>query len=273
MVRNGEPWELGEPEMNERGQPVIHDIASKLGCIRPSPDLPFAFPEEEDDFLKLQATMQAKSDLTSEETGSRKPSTDDSSSSPSLDRADRASSTESDHSTMSKEYNQKLLSQRRNAAAKSTMARKSMPASILTNLSDLSRPTHDGETSWRSRTSIDTSHSFPSPAYTDYQTGSPMTASPFSWSGTDDFLSEHHILGYSAQMMQQQQQQMPRPSPLAHNFSMSQDNHKLTADDALPGVFGDGTVRPNMLYCNTGNTSDYDAMDLTSSDLYGGQIF
>ena len=33
MVRNSQRWELGEPELNDRGLPVIHSIASKLGCI------------------------------------------------------------------------------------------------------------------------------------------------------------------------------------------------------------------------------------------------
>jgi hypothetical protein len=90
MVRNNESWELGDPEMNDRGQPVIHDIASKLGCIRPSPDLPYAFPEGADDFAELQAQLQsARSELGSEDTGSRKPS-EDSPSFTALDRTDRA---------------------------------------------------------------------------------------------------------------------------------------------------------------------------------------
>ena len=59
MIRNNESWDLGEPELNDRGQPVIHDIASKLGCIRPSPDLPVAFPEGAEDFAELQAQLQA----------------------------------------------------------------------------------------------------------------------------------------------------------------------------------------------------------------------
>ncbi|KAH6883530.1 hypothetical protein B0T10DRAFT_540127 [Thelonectria olida] len=39
MVLNNQPWELGEPELNDRGQPVIHNIAQKLGCIRPNSDI------------------------------------------------------------------------------------------------------------------------------------------------------------------------------------------------------------------------------------------
>ncbi|KAK6857755.1 Fluconazole resistance protein 1 [Apiospora arundinis] len=34
MARNSQQWDLGEPEVGDRDQPVIHDIATKLGCIR-----------------------------------------------------------------------------------------------------------------------------------------------------------------------------------------------------------------------------------------------
>ncbi|UKZ52880.1 hypothetical protein TrVGV298_006667 [Trichoderma virens] len=51
MVRNSQVWELGEPDLNDRGLPVIHDIAQKLGYIREISDinLPtyFVFPEDE----------------------------------------------------------------------------------------------------------------------------------------------------------------------------------------------------------------------------------
>ncbi|PSS12304.1 hypothetical protein M430DRAFT_73268, partial [Amorphotheca resinae ATCC 22711] len=98
MIRNNETWDLGEPEMNDRGQPVIHDIASKLGCIRHSPDLPYAFPEGAEDFAELQAKLQAaRSDLGAEDAANRKQS-ESSHSSPSLTRTERASSTESNHS-------------------------------------------------------------------------------------------------------------------------------------------------------------------------------
>jgi len=39
MVRNQQKWEYGEPKLNDRSQPVIQDIASKLGCIHPLQDL------------------------------------------------------------------------------------------------------------------------------------------------------------------------------------------------------------------------------------------
>ncbi|EPE05543.1 c6 zinc finger domain containing protein [Ophiostoma piceae UAMH 11346] len=62
MVQSGQSWTLGEPELNERGQPVIHSIASKLGCIRPNndPDLPFGssiFPESDKDLNDLQSQL------------------------------------------------------------------------------------------------------------------------------------------------------------------------------------------------------------------------
>ncbi|KAJ3578461.1 hypothetical protein NPX13_g2100 [Xylaria arbuscula] len=48
MVRNQQAWELGEPEFNEKGQPIIHDIVVRLGCS-PKANI----PEDEDDLKKL----------------------------------------------------------------------------------------------------------------------------------------------------------------------------------------------------------------------------
>jgi hypothetical protein len=62
MVRNGEPWELGEPELNDRGQPVIHNVAAKLGCLRPNTDLDLPihsiFPEDEAGMAELARQLQ-----------------------------------------------------------------------------------------------------------------------------------------------------------------------------------------------------------------------
>ncbi|KAL2019573.1 hypothetical protein VTK56DRAFT_9470 [Thermocarpiscus australiensis] len=62
MVRNQEPWELGEPELNDRGQPVIHNIASKLGCIRPNSDMDLpvhsVFPEDEAGLAELARQLE-----------------------------------------------------------------------------------------------------------------------------------------------------------------------------------------------------------------------
>ena len=64
MVRSGQPWELGEPELNDRGQPVIHDIATRLGTIRPNSDVDLpvhsVFPEDEADLADLAAQLEAQ---------------------------------------------------------------------------------------------------------------------------------------------------------------------------------------------------------------------
>jgi len=44
MLRNGEPWELDEPELNNHGMPIIHDVARILGCIRGPQDDVWSWP-------------------------------------------------------------------------------------------------------------------------------------------------------------------------------------------------------------------------------------
>jgi hypothetical protein len=44
MLRNGETWELDEPELNGHGMPIIHDVARVLGCIRGPPDDVWLWP-------------------------------------------------------------------------------------------------------------------------------------------------------------------------------------------------------------------------------------
>lgn len=62
MVRNGQQWDLGEPELNDRGQPVIHNIAQKLGCIRPNSDIDLpvhsVFPEDEAGMVELARQLE-----------------------------------------------------------------------------------------------------------------------------------------------------------------------------------------------------------------------
>lgn len=57
MIRNGQSWELAEPELNDRGLPIIHDIAEKLGSVRRSPNLSYTFPEGTKDLAILQAGL------------------------------------------------------------------------------------------------------------------------------------------------------------------------------------------------------------------------
>lgn len=257
--------------MNDRGQPVIHDIASKLGCIRPSPDLPYAFPEGENDFAELQAQLQmARSEMGSEDMGSRKECS--SVGSPAPDRTDRASSSESEHSI----YNQTFSSpQRRVPASRSTLPPVNTNSIVNPSPRNVVRkPASFDEVSYNGRTSFDTVSSMPSPVYTDLQNDSPMfrNASPFSsWSGGDDFLAQPHALDITSHYMKQSQTQyggngMPRHSPLAGQL-LPMDGDVLKAMQLNDGLnFADGTIRPGMLDCNTG----YDISDQMDSIIYGG---
>ncbi|KAG7293974.1 hypothetical protein NEMBOFW57_004035 [Staphylotrichum longicolle] len=62
MLRNDETWEFGEPELNDRGEPVVHNVASKLGCLRPNSDLDLPthsiFPEDEAGMAELARQLQ-----------------------------------------------------------------------------------------------------------------------------------------------------------------------------------------------------------------------
>lgn len=269
MVRNNESWELGEPEMNDRGQPVIHDIASKLGCIRASPDLPYSFPEGESDFAELQAQLQhARSEMGAEDLGSRKGTS--SVGSPALDRTDRASSTESDHS----HYDQLFASSPRQPIPqiKNSPLATSRKPQMQSNLSR--RPASLDASSYDSRGSFDTASSVPSPVYTDFQTESPMfhNASPFAtWSNNDDFLGQPHALDLAAQYMRQTQPQYnginmsnlsplgPQTMPMAINPN---DMKAMAINDCMN--FSNGTIRPDML-----DGTGYDIADPMDAMIYG----
>lgn len=93
MVRNGQQWDLGEPDLNDRGQPVIHNIAQKLGCIRPNSDIDLpvhsVFPEDEQGLSDLASQLEAQQQQEDAATG-RNPAAET--------RFDRSSSSEADHS-------------------------------------------------------------------------------------------------------------------------------------------------------------------------------
>lgn len=265
MVRNNESWELGEPELNDRGQPVIHDIASKLGCIRPSPDLPFAFPEGESDFAELQAQLQqARSEMGSEDVGSGTHSV--STGSPQPDRHDRASSIESDHST----YNRMFTSPARSKVASKPRVAPVNTAVSNPALSNLSRNSSSfDEEPYSSRASFESASSMPSPVYTDFQTESPMFSNvgPFAtWSATDDFLGQPHPLDLTAHYIKQSHTQyngigMPRHSPLATSIVQG----PIVMNDGL--ILANGTIQPGMLDCSTG----YEISDSMDTIIYGAE--
>lgn len=102
MVRNNQSWELGEPELNDRGLPVIHNIAQKLGCIRPNSDIDLpvhsVFPEDEQDMADL--ARQLEEQQREQEPHKEVKDTDSSA----CNRTDRASSSEIDHSDFEQDY-------------------------------------------------------------------------------------------------------------------------------------------------------------------------
>ena len=118
MVRNNQSWELGEPELNDRGQPVIHDIAQKLGCIRPNSDIDLpvhsVFPEDERGMHELALQLeeqQRMEDAAAPSSGNDLSSSSmaistSSASSLDIDRSvfQRASSSELDHSDFEQDY-------------------------------------------------------------------------------------------------------------------------------------------------------------------------
>ncbi|KAH8588603.1 hypothetical protein B0O99DRAFT_727774 [Bisporella sp. PMI_857] len=262
MIRNNEPWELGEPEMNDRGQPVIHDIASKLGCIRPSPDLPYGFPEGAEDFAELQAQLQnAHSEIGSDDVHIK--TEESSSNSPDPARHERASSSESDHSDLAKGFDQ--WAQQQQQAPKASLVDMSNAKPTPLNISQ-DAPHMGSHSPYSSTTSFDTpaSASLPSPIFTEFHTGSPLIRndSPFNqWAASDEYLSTGHPLNLTANFMTQQQYQpIPTSLPfecsgLSRSFMHANILKSTQLSDGLN--FVDGTIRPMMLERNGG----YDGME------------
>ncbi|KAJ3548346.1 hypothetical protein NM208_g1049 [Fusarium decemcellulare] len=102
MVRNNQPWELGEPDLNDYGQPVIHTIAQKLDCIRLSSDIDLplhgVFPDHEAGMaeLALQLGEQQMEEVSQEEATEVDSSVSN--------RTERASPSELDHSSVESDY-------------------------------------------------------------------------------------------------------------------------------------------------------------------------
>lgn len=101
MVRNQQKWELGEPELNDRGQPIIHNIAAKLGCIRPNSDIDLpvhsVFPEDEAGLAELARQLEEQQHEREAQSGSKHDTDADA-------RTDCASSSELDHSDFEHDY-------------------------------------------------------------------------------------------------------------------------------------------------------------------------
>jgi hypothetical protein len=112
MVRSGQQWDLGEPELNDRGQPIIHNIATKLGCIRPNADADLpphsVFPEDEAGLTKLAAELEVQQQERDSQPSELKSETDST-----CNRTERASSSDLDHSDFEQDY-RKVLGNARN---------------------------------------------------------------------------------------------------------------------------------------------------------------
>lgn len=108
MVRNGQTWDLGEPELNDRGQPIIHNIATKLGCIRPNADADLpphsVFPEDEAGLNTLAQELEVQQKERESHAIEHKSETDST-----CNRTDRASSSDLDHSDFEQDYRKASL--------------------------------------------------------------------------------------------------------------------------------------------------------------------
>ncbi|KAG5759211.1 hypothetical protein H9Q72_012670 [Fusarium xylarioides] len=62
MVRNPQPWELAEPQLNEHGQPIAQHIAKLLGCVPPNSEIDLlvqsVFPEDEGSMEELYRELK-----------------------------------------------------------------------------------------------------------------------------------------------------------------------------------------------------------------------
>ncbi|KAF3344294.1 hypothetical protein VD0002_g5893 [Verticillium dahliae] len=110
MLRNQQQWDLGEPELNDRGQPVIHNIASKLGCIRPNSDIDLPvhsiFPEDEAGLAELARQLEEQQQKEHEMEKSVKVEMESRSS---CNLSDRSSSSELDHSDFEADYRKQVF--------------------------------------------------------------------------------------------------------------------------------------------------------------------
>lgn len=205
MLRNKDSWELAEPEMNNKGQLVIHDIASKLGCIRSSPELAHSFPERRSDFTALRARLRLAESEEWPETmdGNRRISSEGS---PTLEGSQRASSAESEHSQYQQFFSSSpqkpQYQQGQNTIPGSNHQPIENKLNKFTSKDMLGKSASVDTHSYDSRTTFDTLSSISSPVYTDVNANSLLFSSvlPFTaWSCDDDFLRQQHALDLVAQ--------------------------------------------------------------------------
>ncbi|EGU80033.1 hypothetical protein FOXB_09455 [Fusarium oxysporum f. sp. conglutinans Fo5176] len=108
-VRNNQSWDLGEPELDHYGQPVIHSIVEKLGCIHPNNEIDLSeyslFPEDE---AGMDESAQQLKDQQIEHKPRKEPMEDESSST--WNRTERASPSKLYHSNAEHDYQEAAFS-------------------------------------------------------------------------------------------------------------------------------------------------------------------
>lgn len=266
MLRRGEEWTYGEPELNDRGLPVIHNIAEKLGCIRQAPDVDYKFPEGEEDFLELQHRLQTSASIE-DSLDSVKSETHDSEHT--LKRTERASSSDSEHSaesTGSHSQGQHTEQISPPQIKQETPNLKSYTQPQLPQIQIPQRlPTDFGCTQVPS-----TQQPSPRSAFTSDSYGPESPFTNFGY-GCDDFLGPVPPLEVTAQYLNARQQQRSTPQhPKPERFSFSQSlpynlggpscvsanpsdfaccNDIMNPNyfNGVTGTLGDGTIRPGML--------------------------
>ncbi|GKT92440.1 C6 transcription factor [Colletotrichum tofieldiae] len=96
--------DLGEPELNDRGQPVIHNIAQKLRCIRPNSNINLpvhsVFPEDKAGLTELARQLEEQK----KERNVKNAMKIEAKSTSSCKQSDRASSSEINYSDFKADY-------------------------------------------------------------------------------------------------------------------------------------------------------------------------
>jgi hypothetical protein len=252
MLRNGESWGLGEPELNDRGLPVIHNIVEKLGCIRPSPDIPQSFPEGAGGFAELQRQFFAgKLDNSNSRVCED--------SMPHPDRTECSSSTESDHSVLSKDYIQMLWAQQQQQNKSLVQYQSDQNESLQFSVEPLFQNDYNKQEPGHGIRDISSNSLVYSIFQAQSQVQSPVfqLQSPFSpWSaGTEEYLGPSSILDVTAFYMRHQQKeqfkqsntlQMQRPNPSGMVSPIS-----LNMNSGHPNGFN---MRANTFMASTGWT-------------------
>ncbi|ROT34746.1 hypothetical protein SODALDRAFT_321405 [Sodiomyces alkalinus F11] len=213
MVRSQQAWDLDEPELNDRGQPVVHDIAMKLGCIRPQfdADLPAhsVFPEDEAGMTALahqleeEEQQQQQQQQQQHQQHQQQPQhqqhphqkekereTETTESQSSCNLSDRASSTDMDHSEFETDYRKHVFFGGGGNDTAVTMSPRSFTGGCSDfDVDSVSSPSHVPAGMFRSQTS--SAAAIPSsygPHWTTTAAAAKPMTSPMNLAATQQFL-------------------------------------------------------------------------------------